>query len=218
MAVELYDEHEQGERVRKWIREYGISIVTGLVLAFGGIFGFRYWQDHQANQKLLAANLFSVIQNDVQAGETAQASARFAELQAEVPRSAYVGLGALVLAGAYVDDGRLQLAAEMYREILAKRRMESLWPVARLRLARVLEAQGDQAEALRLLDAVAVPPGHEAAWAELRGDLLFAMGRQAEALAAFETALQHSDEFGFGRRLLQMKIDATGLDAESSRT
>lgn len=218
MAVELYDEHEQGERVRKWIREYGISIVTGLVLAFGGIFGFRYWQDHQANQKILAANLFSVLQVDVDAGRTDQAAERFVELQTEVPRSAYVGLGALVLASAYVEDGRLQSAATLYQDILDKRRMESLWPLARLRLARVLEAQGDTAGALRVLDAVPAPAGHEAVWAELRGDLLVALGRTDEALAAFEQALQLGEERGFGRRLLQMKIDATAPDAEGNRS
>lgn len=216
MAVELYDEHEQGERVRKWLREYGFSILFGLVLAFGGIFGFRYWQGQQADQKVLAANLFMVIQNEVEAGDTTQASARFGELRSQVPRSAYTGLAALVLASAYVDDGRLQAAADLYREVLDERRMESLWPVTRLRLARVLEAQGDAADALRLLDAVATPPGFEAAWAELRGDLLLNLGRNSEAVAAFEQALDSTEEFGFSRRLLQMKIDSTGPDGSSS--
>jgi len=212
MAVELYDEHEQGERVRKWIREYGISIVTGLVLAFGGIFGFRYWQDHQANQKIAAANLFTVIQGEVDQGRTSAAQAQFEALQAQVPRSAYVGLGALVLAAAHIDDGRLEPAAQLYSEILDQRRMESLWPVARLRLVRVLEAQGNLQEALGVLEAVSVPAGHEAAWAELRGDLLLGLGRPSEARLAFEEALRVGNGGGMSQRLLQMKIDATGPD------
>ena len=215
MAVELYDEHEQGERVRKWIREYGISIVTGLVLAFGGIFGFRYWQDHQANQKLVAANLFSVIQTEVERGRRAEAQAQFEALQAAAPRSAFVGLSALLVASAMVEDGRLEPAAQLYREILDKRRMESLWPVTRLRLARVLEAQGDLSEALEVLNAVSAPPGHEAAWAELRGDLLLGLGRPGEARSAFEQALQAGGGGAMSQRLLQMKIDATGPSEEN---
>ena len=218
MAVELYDEHEQGERVRKWIREYGVSIVAGLVLAFGGIFGFRYWQDHQANQKVLAANLFTVIQASVDAGRTEQAAERFSELQSAAPRSAFVGLSAILLAAAHVEDGRLQAAAGLYQEVLDQRQMESLWPIARLRLARVLEAQGDLAQALRVLDAVSAPAGHEAAWAELRGDLLFAQGRISEAQTAFEQALQLTDDRGFNRRLLQMKIDATAPGAAGEQS
>lgn len=215
MAVELYDEHEQGERVRKWIREYGISIVTGLVLAFGGIFGFRFWQDHQASQKLLAANLFSAVQNEVELGRHSEAQGHFQALQSQVPRSAYVGLSALLLASALVEDGRLEPAAQLYREILDKRSMATLWPVTRLRLARVLEAQGDLGDALEVLDAVAVPPGHEAAWAELRGDVLMALGRPAEARLAFEQALQAGNGGPMGQRLLQMKIDATGPGEEN---
>ncbi|MGY6554642.1 MAG: YfgM family protein [Wenzhouxiangella sp.] len=218
MAVELYDEHEQGERVRKWIREYGISIVAGLVLAFGGIFGFRYWQDHQANQKVLAANLFTVIQTHVDAGRTEQAAEGFSELQAAAPRSAFVGLGAVMLASAHVEAGRLQAAADLYQEVLDKRHMQSLWPIARLRLARVLEAQGDLSQALNVLDAVPAPAGHEAAWAELRGDLLFAKGRLGEAQTAFEQALQLTDDRGFNRRLLQMKIDATAPDSAGEQS
>jgi predicted negative regulator of RcsB-dependent stress response len=218
MAVELYDEHEQGERVRKWIREYGISIVTGLVLAFGGIFGFRYWQDHQANQKVVAANLFTVIQTEVEAGRSTEAQAQFETLQAQVPRSAFVGLSALVLAAGHIDDGRLEPAARLYREVLDKRRMESLWPVARLRLARVLEAQGHLQDALGVLDGVAVPPGHKAAWAELRGDLLLGLGRRDEARLAFEQAIDAGEGGALGQRMLQMKIDATGPGAGENQS
>lgn len=218
MAVELYDEHEQGERVRKWIREYGISIVTGLVLAFGGIFGFRYWQDHQADQKVMAANSFTVIQSEVDLGRTSEAQARLDALRSDAPRSAYVGLAALVVAAAHVDDGRLEPAAQLYRGILDERRLESLWPVARLRLARVLEAQGNLEEALTVLNAVAAPPGHAAAWAELRGDLLVGLGRSDEARVAFEEAMRSGDGGGMGQRLLQMKIDATGPGAGNQQS
>ena len=41
---ELYDTHEQGERVKSWLRENGSAIIMGLVLAFGLMFGFKQWQ------------------------------------------------------------------------------------------------------------------------------------------------------------------------------
>ncbi len=216
MAVELYDEHEQGERVRKWLREYGVSIITGLMLAFGGIFGFRYWQDHQAGQKLAAADLFSVIQTEASLGRAIEAQASLDALLAASPRSAYVGLAALLVAGAHVEDGRLEPAARLYEDLLKQRSLETLWPVARLRLARVLAAQGNLQEALALLDAVAAPPSHAAAWAELRGDLLWELGRAAEARLAYEEALR--SDSGLGQRLLQMKIDATGPGMGSARS
>jgi predicted negative regulator of RcsB-dependent stress response len=209
MAVELYDEHEQSERVRGWIKEYGFSIVMGLVLAFGGIFGFRQWQDHQANQRILAAEYYEVIQRELEGGSLESAQDQFLAMQDAVSRSAYIGLASLLMASAYVEEGRLEPAANSYREILDNRRLESIWPVARLRLARVLQAQGDYADALAQIEGTA-PVGYRGAWAELRGDLLLARGDLDQARIAYQEALEHLTGQGAGRRLIEMKIDATG--------
>ncbi len=209
MAVELYDEHEQSERVRKWIKEYGVSIVLGLVLAFGGIFGFRQWQDHQVQQRFLAAEYFDVIQRELDAGELDLAEQQFAALRDAVPRSSYVALSGMLLAAGYVEDGRLEPAARLYREILDGRGLDSLRPVVTLRLARVLEAQGDLDAAMALVAGEA-PAGFTAAWAEVRGDLALARGEHERARLAFQEAIDNISGQGGKRRLLQLKIDATG--------
>jgi predicted negative regulator of RcsB-dependent stress response len=209
MAVELYDEHEQSERVRSWIKEYGFSIVMGLVLAFGGIFGFRYWQDHQVNQRVLAAEYYEVIQRELDTGSMEFAEEQFQAMREAVSRSPYIGLAGMLMASAYVEDGRLEPAARSYREILDDRRLESLWPVTRLRLARVLQAQGDHSAALAQLEGDA-PVGYQGAWAELRGDLLMAAGDLEQARLAYQEALDNLTGQGAGRRLIEMKIDATG--------
>ncbi len=215
MAVELYDEHEQSERVRKWIKEYAPAIVMGLVLAFGGIFGFRYWQDHQAGQRVLASEYYEVIRQEVQAGQLAGAEEQYQIMRDSVSRNSYVGLAGMHLASAYVADGQLSPAARIYREILDNRRLQSLWPVATLRLVRVLEARGDIEEALALVEGTP-PHGFTAAWAEARGDLLFERGRVEEARLAWQEALDNQPAQGGNPRLLEMKIDATGLAAEEA--
>jgi predicted negative regulator of RcsB-dependent stress response len=209
MAVELYDEHEQGERVRNWIKEYGFSIVMGLVLAFGGIFGFQQWRSHQATQSELAAEYFEVIQSELEGGDTEFALEQYEVLRETAANSAYVGLAGLLVASAHVENSRLEAAADIYRDMLGQKRLADLWPVTRLRLARVMDAQGERAQALELL-AGEPPVGFEAAWAELRGDLLMAMDEPDEARLAYQEALEHlSGEFGAGR-MIQLKIDATG--------
>ncbi len=215
MAVELYDEHEQSERVRQWIKEYAPAIVMGLVLAFGGIFGFRYWQDHQSGQRVLASEYYEVIRQEIDAGQLAGAEEQFQIMQDSVGRNSYVGLAGMHLASAYVADGRLSPAASIYRDILDDRRLQSLWPVATLRLVRVLEARGEIDEALALVDGTA-PHGFAAAWAEARGDLLFERGRIEEARLSWQEALDNPPAQGGNPRLLQMKIDATGLAGEEA--
>ena len=217
MAVELYDEHEQGERVRRWIKEYGFSLIMGLVLAFAGIFGFRQWQDSQETQRYMAAEYFEVIQNEVETGNLELAEEQFEVMAENISRSAYVGLARMMLAGAYVEQGQLEPAAQQYRAVLDARRLESLWPVATLRLARILEAQGDQDSALSLLDGEA-PEGFRAAWAELRGDLLFERGDLDAARTAYREALDNLTADGGNPGLIQLKLDATapGLTEEAS--
>jgi predicted negative regulator of RcsB-dependent stress response len=209
MAVELYDEHEQSERVRNWIKEYGFSIVMGLVLAFGGIFGFRYWQDHQAGQRYLAAEYFDVIQRELEADSLGFAEEQYQQMRESVSRNAYVGLAGLKMAAAYVDDGQLSPAARIYREILEQRRFENIWPVATIRLARVLEAQGDLSDAESLVAGTA-PVGFESKWAEMRGDILMARGELEQARMAYQEALENLIGQGAGRGMLEIKIDATG--------
>jgi predicted negative regulator of RcsB-dependent stress response len=209
MAVELYDEHEQSERVRRWIKEYGFSIVLGLVLAFGGIFGYRTWQDHQVTQRYLAAEYFDVIQRELEADNLDFAEEQYQTMRDSVSGSAYVGLAGMLMAGAYIDDGRLEPAAQVYRDILADRKLESVRPVATVRLARVLEAQGDVQAALALVEGEA-PTGFQGAWAEVRGDLLMARGQPEQARMAYQEALDNLAGDGRGRHLIQMKIDATG--------
>jgi predicted negative regulator of RcsB-dependent stress response len=114
-----------------------------------------------------------------------------------------------------VDEGRLAPAAEVYRDIIGNRRLESLWPVAKLRLARLLEAQGEYDNGLSLLDETP-PTGFEAAWSETRGDLLFQAGRTGQAREAWQEALAKRTADGGNARLLQIKIDAAAVDGDPS--
>ncbi|AKS41924.1 YfgM family protein [Wenzhouxiangella marina] len=209
MAVELYDDHEQGERVRSWINEYGASIVVGLVLAFGGIFGFKYWQGQQEAARLLASEYYSVIQSELSEGRIDFAQEQFDAMKEASGRSAYVGLASLLMAGAYVDDGRLEPAAELYRDVLNNDRLASLHGAASLRLARILQAQGDIGGALAQLEGGA-PSGFQGAWAEARGDFFMVRGQLDQARLAYQEAMDNLTGQGIGRSLLQIKIDSTG--------
>jgi len=215
MAVELYDEHEQGERVRRWIKENSPAIVVGLVLAFGGIFGFRYWQDHRAEHQVLGSEYYQVVRQQIENDELDKAESEFKAMQDVAGNTAYAGLTSLYLAAARVDNGRLGAAAELYQSVLDNRRLKSLWPVARLRLARVLEAQGEYEDALALIDGEA-PDGFAAAWAETRGDLLFERGMVDEARAAWEDAVARRTADGMSANLLQIKLDAATRGGDAS--
>lgn len=216
MAVELYDEHEQGERVRSWLRQNGASLVFAIVLALGSVFGYRQWQDHQLGQQALGADLYQSLQITLDAGQLSEAEAIQARLVELGRRSGYAGLGAMLMASAYVENGQLEAAARAYRSVLNERRWQTLWPVARLRLGRVLIAQSESNEALQVLGE-SMAEAHLASWAELRGDALMALGQTEAAREAYAQALAASALPEFARQLLQTKYDATGPGVESQR-
>jgi predicted negative regulator of RcsB-dependent stress response len=214
MAVELYDEHEQGERVRRWIKEYSPAIIVGLILAFGGIFGFGQWQEYRAGQQALASQYYQAVGQALTAEDLDRAASEYQTMIDNVGDAAYSELAGMRLASAFVEDGRLGRAAEIYRRILDSGRLEALEPVATLRLARILEAQGDTESALSLLSGEA-PDGFEASWNETRGDLLFAQGDLEDARAAWQLALERRQADGNSTRLLELKIDSAGTGGTS---
>lgn len=214
MAVELYDEHEQSERVRKWVREYGFSIVMGVVLAFAGIFGWRQWGEYQTGQAQLASEYYSIVRTELEAGRVDSAEAQYQAMRDAVGRRAYTALAGMLMANLLVEEGRVEEVVPIYSEILERRKFRALWPVAKLRLARVYHALGDASAALALLEG-SPPDGFEAAWAEVRGDLLLADGRVEEARQAYRQAVEKITGDGGNPRLVQIKLDATGPGGQS---
>jgi predicted negative regulator of RcsB-dependent stress response len=207
MAVELYDEHEQSERVRGWLRENGAALVIGVVLALGGIFGFRQWQGYQSAQGALASDFYTAVQQDIEAEALDAAREQLQRMKDAVGDHAYVDLGTMLLAGAEVQAGETDAAREHYGELLDRVAGTALEPLVRVRLAR-LEASVDQAEAGLALLTGEAPVGYESLWLETRGDLLAGLGRTDEALDAYDAAVAQLEGEGNSARLVQIKLDA----------
>lgn len=208
MAVELYDEHEQGERVRRWLQSNLPVMIIALVISLGGVFGYQQYQAGQIAQQSAAASSFTAMQGLIEGGELVMAEDYFNSLRG-YDNSGYLKLGAMMMAAAYVDAGRLAPAIEIYRELQARSDISSFEGLVRLRLARLLNGQGDGEEALEVLSGTA-PVGYDAAWAEARGDIYQSMGDIENARIAYKAALDSPTDLGFGATLVQMKYDATG--------
>jgi predicted negative regulator of RcsB-dependent stress response len=81
--------------------------------------------------------------------------------------------------------------------------------IARLRLAGVLLDEKNHAEALKLVDAKPVD-SLVGLYADLKGDILLAQGKKAEARSAYQLALDKSEAGSSYRSIIQMKLDALG--------
>ncbi|MGK7294321.1 MAG: YfgM family protein [Candidatus Wenzhouxiangella sp. M2_3B_020] len=207
MAVELYDEHEQSERVRNWLRENGVSIFLGVALALAGIFGWRQWQDYRAEQTMLANEYYSAIQQELEADDLQSADEQFQAMREGVDGHSYVVLAGMLIAAARTENGEIEQAASIYRELLDGDAPAALQPVIRLRIALLETGRGRSEEALAMLDG-APPVGYEGLWLETRGDVLFDLGRLEEAGAAYAAAVDQLRGAGRNFRQARLKLDA----------
>ena len=215
MAVELYDEHEQSERVRSWLRENGVSIVMGVVLALAGIFGWRQWQDYQSNQATLANEYYAAIQRQLEVDNVEAAAEQFAAMREGVGEHAYLALAGMLLAPSLSEAGETGRAAEIYAALLESGKWSALRPLIRLRLALVETALGRSESALARLQGDA-PTGYEALWLETRGDVLFDLNRLDAAAEAYAAAVEQLRGEGGSFRQARIKLDAVRSAAGSA--
>ncbi len=205
MAIdELLDEHEQGERVRGWLRQNGAGLIGGIALGLAAIAGWQWWGKHQAGQHMQANAAFQAVGKAVQSGQADRAVVLAKPLAGNDP---YGALAAMVVAKAEVNAGHADKALQALTS--AGRSDALLDAVVAERRARLLLDAGKPADALTLLKAL---PGvnDNASAQELIGDTEQAQRQPAAAQAAYQRALALTDEGDPLRRLLELKLVAAG--------
>jgi predicted negative regulator of RcsB-dependent stress response len=207
---ELLTDQQQAEQVKSWLRQNGAFLAAGVVLGLGGLFGWNQWNRYQERKAEEASAFYETFLQSVRANQLEQAEAGMATLAAEFGSSPYADQGRLAMARLYLDQGKADQAAEHLQQVANTATSEEMRIIARLRLARVLVFQEKYDEALKALTV----PGVRAfapAFHDLRGDVYYAMGKQAEARSEYEQAL-NSDVAAdvIDRNYVQAKLDDLG--------
>jgi predicted negative regulator of RcsB-dependent stress response len=210
------DEIEQAQFVKQWIRTYAPSIVGGVALGLSALYGWNAWQDYQHGRAVNAAAFFTALEALADT-DTAAAIRQGQGLIADFPDTPYAVDAALLLARMHTEENNLPAAETQLRWAVENARPPEIAHVARLRLARVINALGRSDEALATLEGVD-PQGYASSYAELRGDILSKSGDTAGARSAYQQALNEMDADGGDRALLQMKLDNLAAPNEDTDT
>ncbi|MHB8729020.1 MAG: YfgM family protein [Sulfuricaulis sp.] len=208
-----YDEQEDLERLKTWWKNYGNTVIFGMLLGAAILVGVRYWNQH-TEQRLQAASLLynQMLQNfHTQPGNARKSGEDLIKDYASTP---YAGMAGLMLARMDYDAGDTAAARKQLQWVMTNAGDAATVHSARLRLARLYLDGGDKDAALALLN-VKDQGGFESEYEELRGDIYFAKGQIDQARAAYREALKHLAQGSPYVRILNMKLDDLGPERSS---
>lgn len=208
MDANLTDE-ERLEVIKKWWKENGSSIVTGVVLGLAVLFGSKAWFSYQESNAQTASNIYMTLMAGLENGDNTVVAQNTDILVADHAGTPYATLAALAMAKIKIEAGELADAEAQLRWVLDNSESDVFQNTARLRLARVLIAMEDLDGAEALLQQPASDSAFEPLYTEARGDMNIARGDIAAAHTAYQEALAATAAGAPGRHMLELKYQGT---------
>ena len=208
MAYNL-EEQEQLDVIKSWWKQYGNLVVLVLLVGALTVAAFQGWRYYRHQQALQAAVLYEQMERAGRANDTKKTGDIAAQIIDKFPSTPYAAMAALASAKIGFDSGDLAAAKTRLQWVTERASEDEMRDVARLRLAGVLLDEKNYAEALKLAETKPAE-AFSALYADMKGDILVAQSKLAEARAAYRQALEKSDAKGSHHQLIQLKLDALG--------
>jgi predicted negative regulator of RcsB-dependent stress response len=204
------EEQEKIAELKAWWQQRGGLVVLAITLALAVVAAWNGWQWYKRSQSFQAAQVYAELQKVAGTKDLKKVRDAAGTLLESYPRTIYAPLAALVSAKAHFDANDLKTARVQLQWAVENARDPEVQAIARLRLATLLVDEKAYDDALKVLDAK-----HDAVFAarflEVRGDVLAAAGRKADARAAYRAAIDKTDSRDpTARELLQLKLDGLG--------
>uniref|UniRef100_Q47BR8 Putative transmembrane protein n=1 Tax=Dechloromonas aromatica (strain RCB) TaxID=159087 RepID=Q47BR8_DECAR len=209
MAHYDLEEQEQIDTLKTWWKMYG-NLVTNVIVALSlAVIGWQGWNWYQGSQATKASAIYGVLEQAAAVGDAQKVKAAAGELAEKFGGTNYAALGAMLAAKQSFEAGDLKTAKTQLSWV-AENGKDEVKDLARLRLVAVQLDDKAYDEAMKQLDA-AHAPVFDARFLELKGDVLSAQEKKAEARTAYKAALEKmTGKQGGGRELLQQKLDGLG--------
>lgn len=208
MAYDL-EEQEKLDELKDWWKRNGTTVMLAVAVFAAVVAGMQGWRVYQNSQQRQAALAYEAVQSGVRGKDTKRIREAAGQLIEKYPGTPQASRAALLAAGANFESGDAKSAKAQLQWVVDHAKEEGARDIARLRLAGILLDEKDYAEAMKTLDA-----SHEKAFdglfSDLKGDVLAAQGKVADARIAYQAALDKTDEKSAYRQVVQMKLDGLG--------
>jgi len=208
MALDL-EEQEQLDEAKAWWKLHGNKVIWGVTLFLLAAAGWRAWETWTRNQAAEASMLFDQAVQATSLNDLKTAKDAAGRIMENHARSAYAAPAAWLAGHINYETGDLKSARAQYEYALDHARDDGARQLARLRLAALLFEQKDLAGAQKLLEE-AFDPAFQGLAGQLKGDILVAQGKTAEARAAYKLALEKLGDKSPLKPLVEIRLDGLG--------
>ncbi|MEX4157161.1 YfgM family protein [Haemophilus influenzae] len=202
MAYSIEEEQEINQ-LKEWWKENGKTIIVAFILGVGGMFGWRYWQAHQAEQIAQASAQYDALINSVQQDEQAK-KANIEQFVQANSKTAYAVFALLDEAKKATEKQDFSAAEANLNQALTQSQDEVLTSIVALRLSAVQFQLGQLDNALSTLNQVK-GKSFNARKAILTGDIQIAKGDKVAAKNSFEQAQQSGSQLE--QQMAKMKLN-----------
>ncbi len=215
------------------LKQYGSYILTAILLALAGYFGWTYWQDNHARVDTIAADRYADIQRlneevnlaaqnpDLEAEALTALAASRTQLNKDIDAlvsthgdSVYAWQALMIKARQQADSDDFSGATESLKKALAIDLGDAgLSAITRLRYAETLLSSGDADAALAEANND-MPSSFEASQQELLGDIYLAKDNEADAIKSYNNAWELLRKRQETRAVLALKMESLGIIPE----
>ena len=202
MAYSIEEEQEINQ-LKDWWKENGKTIIVAFILGVGGMFGWRYWQAHQAEQIAQASAQYDALIYSAQQDEQAK-KANIEQFVQANSKTAYAVFALLDEAKKAAEKQDFAAAEVNLNQALTQSQDEVLTSIVALRLSAVQFQLGQLDNALTTLNQVK-GESFSARKAILTGDIQVAKGDKVAAKNSFEQAQQSGSQLE--QQMAKMKLN-----------
>ncbi|AVM60365.1 MULTISPECIES: YfgM family protein [Haemophilus] len=202
MAYSIEEEQEINQ-LKDWWKENGKTIIVAFILGVGGMFGWRYWQAHQAEQIAQASAQYDALIYSAQQDEQAK-KANIEQFVQANSKTAYAVFALLDEAKKETEKQDFAAAEANLNQALTQSQDEVLTSIVALRLSAVQFQLGQLDNALTSLNQVK-GESFNARKAILTGDIQVAKGDKVAAKNSFEQAQQSGSQLE--QQMAKMKLN-----------
>ena len=202
MAYSIEEEQEINQ-LKDWWKENSKTIIVAFILGVGGMFGWRYWQAHQAEQIAQASAQYDALIYSAQQDEQAK-KANIEQFVQANSKTAYAVFALLDEAKKATEKQDFAAAEVNLNQALTQSQDEVLTSIVALRLSAVQFQLGQLDNALTTLNQVK-GESFNARKAILTGDIQVAKGDKVAAKNSFEQAQQSGSQLE--QQMAKMKLN-----------